>query len=163
MDSYEFQNFLWPWHQESVVAPDAEAVHLWMPAIGRNHLVNGSITVLKGSHIEGELKCYELERIDGYIVHKISDVEMEIRKQRYENVVIDISPGDVLLFHHNLMHTSNLNKSKKVRYSIICNYVNPYDEKFEIIDEVELIKKGRGSKCVNAADFVEYRDYQKLK
>jgi ectoine hydroxylase len=34
----------------------------------------------------------------------------------------ELSPGDAIFFHSNLLHTSEANKSKTRRWSMICSY-----------------------------------------
>ena len=86
------------------------------------------LKVLKGSHKVGRIghgvsntpeQTADLERI----------TELE---KRHESVYITAEPGDALFFHSNLLHSSDANKSKNSRRTLIVCFNaksnSPYKE-----------------------------------
>ena len=89
---------------------------------------NGCLKVLKGSHKVGRIghgvsdtpeQTADMERI----------TELE---KRHESVYITAEPGDALFFHSNLLHSSDANKSKNSRRTLIVCFNtksnSPYKE-----------------------------------
>jgi ectoine hydroxylase len=83
--------------------------------------------VLRGSHACGRLDHVltgEQAGADGERVEQL--------RQRLELVYVEMTPGDALFFHCNLLHRSDRNTSELSRWSMICCYNaarnNPYKE-----------------------------------
>jgi ectoine hydroxylase len=116
--------------------------------VNSNNKENGSIDVLVGSHREGVIPHYLEETEGGYNTlhireNQISDID------KYVKVTVDLKPGDVLLFHPNLVHKSNMNHSDRVRYTLTAHFLDPLDENFKLLSYNEIIRLNR-TRCINA-------------
>ena len=154
MDPPKDAKFLLNWHQESYsTIPHTNSIQMWCPLINRNDKKNGSIDVLVGSH-KKEIPHY-LERLtdDDYLSYSLPESSIE-NFHDFNKITVEINPGDVLLFHPNLIHKSNNNYSSNVRYTLTTHFIDPHDENFQLISANEAIKLNR-KRCVNAKDFLD--------
>jgi ectoine hydroxylase-related dioxygenase (phytanoyl-CoA dioxygenase family) len=160
MDPPKDTTFLLNWHQESYsTIPHTNSIQMWCPLINRNDEKNGSIDILVGSH-KKEIPHY-LERLsDNYLSYSIPEKCIE-NFHDYNKITVGINPGDVLLFHPNLIHRSNNNYSSNVRYSLTTHFIDPHDKNFKLISDDEIIRLNR-KRCVNAHDFLDEIEKDKL-
>ena len=113
------------WYHNACLYPDMASCFIMIDKATKE---NGCLKVLKGSHKAGR------------IGHRISDTPeqtadmeriIELEK-RHECVYITANPGDTLFFHSNLLHSSDANKSKEFRRTLIACFNtksnNPYKE-----------------------------------
>ena len=113
------------WYHNACLYPDMASCFIMLDKATKE---NGCLKVLKGSHKVGR------------IGHGISDTPeqtadmeriLELEK-RHECVYITANPGDALFFHSNLLHSSDANKSKEFRRTLIACFNtksnNPYKE-----------------------------------
>lgn len=112
------------WYQNGVLTPNLVSVFIAVDPATRE---NGCLQVIKGSHHCG--------RIDHVLTGEQAGAEMERVEQilkRHELVYAEMSPGDALFFHPNLLHRSDQNASEHSRWSMICCYNaksnNPYKD-----------------------------------
>jgi hypothetical protein len=112
------------WYQNGVLFPRLVSVSIAVDSATRD---NGCLQVVPFSH--------ELGRLD----HTLSgdqagaDSErVEAALERLPHVYCEMSPGDAVFFHPNLLHRSDSNRSTHPRWSMICCYNskenNPYKE-----------------------------------
>lgn len=143
------ERFTYKWHQQSYYSIfEADEVQLWAPLVDRNTKEKGTMSILMGSHKKEVL--HHIEKVpDGHIQLYIADKEVT----SYEEVHIELNPGDVIFFHQYLIHRSNHNISNKVRYSLVASYVNPFDKRFSITDTSERREYHR-KRCVNYREFM---------
>jgi len=102
------------WYQNGVLSPNLTSAYIAVDPATRE---NGCLQVIRASHTLGRIE------------HKLSgdqagaDPERVARiLERYELVHMEMSPGDVLYFHANLLHRSDQNRSDNPRWSMICCY-----------------------------------------
>ena len=113
------------WYHNACLYPDMASCFIMLDKATKE---NGCLKVLKGSHKVGRIghgvsdtpeQTADMERI----------TELE---KRHESVYITAEPGDALFFHSNLLHSSDANKSKNSRRTlIVCFNVksnSPYKE-----------------------------------
>jgi hypothetical protein len=121
----------WEWHQDygywyhnGCLLPDMGSCLI---AIDRATRENGCLQVLRGSQLIG--------RIDHGRTGDQTGADMErvnVALERLELVHVELEPGDAVLFHANLLHRSDQNRSEHPRWALICCYNtrrnNPYRE-----------------------------------
>ena len=111
---------VFPWHQDSQYYGQAtqhlHVVSLWIPLVDVAE-DNGCLYVIPGSHKWNLLKG---QRGADNKVHTLEEVE-----QRGQPVALPMRPGDILLFSNLTFHTSKLNSSNSVRWSVDLRYVAP--------------------------------------
>ena len=113
------------WYHNACLYPDMASCFIMLDKATKE---NGCLKVLKGSHRVGRIghgisdtpeQTADMERIN----------ELE---KRHECVYITADPGDALFFHANLLHSSDANKSKDSRRTLIVCFNtksnNPYKE-----------------------------------
>lgn len=113
----------WEWHQdygywyrEGFLFPDMLSV---LTALTPSTKENGCLQVIKGSHKMG--------RIDhGFAGEQVgANMErVEAAEKLMDLVYVEMSPGDTLFFHCNLLHRSDSNRSDSARWSLISAYNN---------------------------------------
>ena len=100
------------WYHNACLYPDMGSCFIMLDRATKE---NGCLKVLKGSNKVGRIghgvsdtpeQTADMERI----------AELE---KRHESVYITAEPGDVLFFHANLLHSSDANKSKDSRRTLI--------------------------------------------
>ena len=111
----------WEWHQDygywyenGVLHPNLCSVYTAVDAATKE---NGCLQVLKGSHRMGRVThvkvgdqtCADPERVAA-------------AAERLERIYCEMSPGDALFFHSNLLHRSDQNRSPHDRWALICCY-----------------------------------------
>ena len=111
----------WAWHQDygywynnGCLFPLLASC---MIAVDRATRENGCLQVLRGSH--------EIGRVDHGPVGDQTGADPErvaVAVQRLETVHCELEPGDAILFHCNLLHRSDQNKSDQPRWAFICCY-----------------------------------------
>jgi ectoine hydroxylase-related dioxygenase (phytanoyl-CoA dioxygenase family) len=102
------------WHQDNFyVQGTVETVTVWVP-FQDVPWQSGSLGIMPRSHLLGSVP-HDLRVGKRSIPAGIYD-----REVRY----VEMQAGDVLLFHSLLFHTSNLNLSDTVRYSIQIRYLD---------------------------------------
>ena len=113
------------WYHNACLYPDIASCFIMLDKATKE---NGCLKVLQGSHKVGRIghgvsdtpeQTADMERI----------TELE---KRHECVYITAEPGDALFFHSNLLHSSDANKSKNSRRTLIVCFNaksnNPYKE-----------------------------------
>ena len=113
------------WYHNACLYPDMASCFIMLDKATQE---NGCLKVLKGSHKVGRIghgmsntseQTADMERI----------TELE---KRHESVYIIAEPGDALFFHSNLLHSSDANKSKNSRRTLIVCFNtksnSPYKE-----------------------------------
>ncbi|HTW25718.1 MAG TPA: phytanoyl-CoA dioxygenase family protein [Acetobacteraceae bacterium] len=111
----------WEWHQDfgywynyGCLAPDMMSIYL---ALDRSTRENGCLQVLKGSHHLGRLNHV---REDGQT--NVESEHLEAALKRFEHAYVEMDAGDALVFHGNLLHRSDANRSGTHRWGYICSY-----------------------------------------
>jgi hypothetical protein len=103
------------WYQNGCLYPDMASVFIPLEQCDIN---NGCLQVISKSH--------KLGRID-HFKSKSQDLTIDQKRLKYilndlERIDCILSPGDILFFHCNLLHSSNINKSGKTRRVLLSCY-----------------------------------------
>ncbi len=123
----------WEWHQDygywyrnEFLFPDQ--MLSFMVAITTANKQNGCLQVIKGSHKLGRVEHGFAGQQVGASQHYV-----DLALKTMELVYVELSPGDALVFHSNLLHRSEANLSDAPRWSLISCYNRqsniPYNEK----------------------------------
>lgn len=115
------QAFVLDWHQEVHYAPkEANLVQLWAPAVTDVTLENGALRVLPGSHNGGIAKTIDFVPEFGHAQYTVVPEQVA----NYEEKIVEMKRGDVLLFDKRLIHRSGKNTSTTPRLTMISFYVS---------------------------------------
>jgi hypothetical protein len=111
----------WEWHQDygywydqGFVFPRMLSVFCALDAATRE---NGCLQALRGSHRMGRLNHVNIGAQTGADPERMRELE-----KRFERIYVEMTPGSVLFFHCNTLHTSAPNESDKHRRSFIMCY-----------------------------------------
>jgi len=111
----------WEWHQDYGYWYDQGFVFPHMisafVALDPATIENGCLNVLRGSHQLGRLSHTQVGTQTGADPTRMPSIE-----KMFERVQVQMTPGSVLFFHCNLLHTSAPNLSEQHRRSFIMCY-----------------------------------------
>jgi ectoine hydroxylase len=121
----------WEWHQDygywyhnGCLRPDLGSCLI---AIDRATKANGCLQVLRGSHLLGRIDHGKTGDQTGADLERV-----EAALKQLDLVYVEVDPGDAILFHGNLLHRSDQNRSDDPRWALICCYNtrsnSPYKE-----------------------------------
>jgi ectoine hydroxylase-related dioxygenase (phytanoyl-CoA dioxygenase family) len=111
----------WEWHQDfgywhnyGCLAPEMMSIYI---ALDKSTQQNGCLQLLKGSHNLGRLNHV---REGGQT--NVDPEYVDAATRRFESVYAEMEAGDALVFHANLLHRSDANRSDTYRWGYICSY-----------------------------------------
>lgn len=111
----------WEWHQDygywyenGCLYPDMGSC---MIAVDKATKANGCLQVLTGTHHLGRVDHVQIGSQTGADPQRV-----EAALLRHQLVYCEMSPGDAVFFHSNLLHRSDENVSDDPRWSLICCY-----------------------------------------
>lgn len=134
----------WEWHQDygywyhnGCLFPDLVSCLIAVDPATRE---NGCLQVIRGSHRMGRIEHATTGDQTGADMERV-----EAALERLEHVYIEADPGDVFMFHSNLLHRSDANRSEHPRWALICCYNakanDPYKEsrhpRYEPLDKAD--------------------------
>ena len=143
----------WTWHQDygywyhnGVIKPDLASISI---AVDPSTRENGCLQIVPRSH--------KLGRIEHTLTGNQAGADMaRVEKvlERLPVLYVELAPGDAVVFHSNMLHRSDANRSDKPRWSMICCYNvasnDPYlDEpharytKLEKVPDSAILEAGR--------------------
>jgi len=111
----------WAWHQDYGYWYDYccpfPLLASCMIAVDRATKENGCLQVIRGSHQMGRINHGAVGDQTGADPERV-----QVALDRLENVYCELEAGDAVLFHCNLLHRSDQNKSENSRWAFICCY-----------------------------------------
>ena len=107
------------WHQEKTYYSNIKkkTFHYQFPFFGKCNKSNGTMSVLEGSHTIGEILDYSYNRKHKKGVYSYIPRDIKLMKKYFKEKYLNMDLGDVCIFHENIVHRSNLNKTNKVRFA----------------------------------------------
>jgi ectoine hydroxylase-related dioxygenase (phytanoyl-CoA dioxygenase family) len=112
----------WEWHQDygywyynGCLRPDLVSCQIALDASNRE---NGCLQLVKGSHKLGRIDHVPLTDKQ----NEADPARMEHILAAHETVYAELEPGDVLVFHCNMLHRSDKNLSDNRRWTLIICY-----------------------------------------
>jgi len=163
----------WEWHQDygywyknEFLFPD-QMISI-MVAITEATQINGCLQVIRGSHKLGRV---EHGKAGEQVGASIRYVDLALKTLKL--VQVELKPGDALVFHPNLLHRSDTNRSEQSRWSLISVYNRqsnvPYNEKslscitpISVVPDASILK-AEGTGINNDADFLNKGSDESLK
>ncbi len=89
---------------------------------------NGCLQVLRGSHLMGRVDHGPIGDQTGADPERV-----QVALDRLELVPVELKPGSAVLFHCNLLHRSDQNKSENPRWAFICCYNAARNDPFKTV------------------------------
>jgi hypothetical protein len=118
------------WHQESAyTASRARSVQYWGPLLWPSSWENGSVEIAIGSHRLGQIENISRERREvGAQQFLVPDDIV----YRHDVKLVEIEPGDVIVFSCNLIHrSSDPTRQRRMKYSITGRFADASSPKFD--------------------------------
>jgi ectoine hydroxylase-related dioxygenase (phytanoyl-CoA dioxygenase family) len=122
----------WAWHQDygywyNYCCP-FPLLASCMIAVDRATKTNGCLQVIRGSHRLGRVDHKQVGEQTGADPERV-----QVALERLELAYCELEPGDAILFHCNLLHRSDQNKSDLPRWAFICCYNAARNDPFKTI------------------------------
>ncbi len=112
----------WEWHQDygywyynGCLYPRLLSC---MIALDRTDRENGCLQFLKGSHHLGRVEHVQITKEQ----NGIDPARVAAAEARLEKVHAELDPGDTVIFHCNMFHRSDQNRSERRRWTLIVCY-----------------------------------------
>ncbi len=119
-------HYLYPWHQDYLYnLGSQDSLTFWAPLVDVDD-VNGCLIVAPKSHRQGILPVIANDPLNqnknsaqSFTVARLEEVLRD-----FERVTVPMKAGDVVVFHGNLLHASQANRSGATRWSLQFRYFN---------------------------------------
>lgn len=106
-----------PWHQDAWTDLDRQPLITVWTALDPATRENGCVEVIPGSHKEGLVNP---EHNSGFLSRE--QVEARVRRDQVEH--LELAPGEVVLLHNWLLHSSDVNRSATSRRAFSVCYMD---------------------------------------
>ncbi len=120
----------WAWHQDygywynnGCLWP---AMGSCLMAVDRATRANGCLQVVRGSHRLGRIDHVKIGDQTGADPERIPPI-----LERLPLDYVELEPGSAVLFHGNLLHRSDQNKSDDPRWAFICCYNTKHNDPYK--------------------------------
>lgn len=122
----------WAWHQDygywyNFCCP-FPLLASCMIAVDRATKLNGCLQVIRGSHLMGRVEHGTVGEQTGADPERV-----QVALDRLELVYCELEPGQAILFHCNLLHRSDQNRSDHPRWAFICCYNAARNDPFKTV------------------------------
>lgn len=111
------------WHQEKSYYPNHDIINYQFAFLRSLNKNNGTMSVLEGSHLLGKISKLNYMRKHKKSTYSYVPKEIKKIKNYYKEKFIKLNVGDVCVFHENILHKSNINKTNKVRFAGVVRLV----------------------------------------
>jgi len=111
------------WYQNGCLFPDMASCMIGLDRATRE---NGCLQVLQGSQRMGRVEHGRFGQQTGADPERVAAA-----KQRFPLVYCELSPGDAVFFHGNLLHASAPNNSPNPRWTLICCYNTAHNDPYK--------------------------------
>ena len=126
------ERLLYKWHSEAHYYPKRRRFfNIWLPLFDRKSKTNWTMSFKEKSHN----KDFPFSDYQGYNQdtqnHSNYFVQYEIPSnllQDYKEHLCEVKPTDMIVFHKNLVHTSNQNISEKYSIAVVARAWDPTDD-----------------------------------
>ncbi|WP_372725379.1 phytanoyl-CoA dioxygenase family protein [Novipirellula sp.] len=123
----------WGWHQESTYDVfDGNGVNFCLPIFERATRDNGSMSVLRGSHVMGKLPFDKVKEHENGATTLVPQGIQEY-EEAFDEIVFEADPGSVVMFNRHLIHRSNPNQTPRPRITAVIRFmqIESLPESFE--------------------------------
>jgi len=104
------------WHQEKSYYDIKNTIHFQFPIISPATKNNGTMSVLKSSHNLGEIKKVKNIKFSKKSVNTFKPTNIKNIKKKFKEKFVTMKLGDVCIFNENIIHRTNKNYSKNIRF-----------------------------------------------
>jgi ectoine hydroxylase-related dioxygenase (phytanoyl-CoA dioxygenase family) len=119
-------HYLYPWHQDYLYnLGSQDSITFWSPLIDVDD-VNGCLLVAPCSHKNGALPVWAHDPLnqEKNSSRSLTIADLDEILKKHDLISLPMNAGDVVVFHGNLLHASQPNKSDATRWSLQFRYFN---------------------------------------
>ncbi|MEM9221594.1 MAG: phytanoyl-CoA dioxygenase family protein [Pseudomonadota bacterium] len=112
------------WHQDAVyygLSPADHVVRIWV-ALSPARVENGTMQFARGAHRVG-LKPHRPQPTQDNLLSRGEVVQLDV--SAYENVDVELAPGEASIHHLFMPHASGPNRSDIRRVNLVITYIAP--------------------------------------
>ncbi len=126
------ERLLYKWHSEAHYYPKRRRfLNIWLPLFDIKSKDNGTMTFKVAAH-KRDFPFTEYQGYNKDTQNKSNHfIQYEIPANllnEYKEHWCEVSPGDLIIFHKNIPHTSNQNISKKYSVAVVARVWDPTDD-----------------------------------
>lgn len=126
------ERLLYKWHAEAHYYPKRRRfINVWLPLFDAKSASNGTMSFKEGSHKQN----FPFSDYQGYGKDSENKANHFIQYEIPSNLLSDYkehwceaNPGDLVLFHKNMVHTSNQNLSDRFSVAVVARVWDPTDD-----------------------------------
>ncbi|XP_069120784.1 L-proline trans-4-hydroxylase-like [Argopecten irradians] len=140
------------WYQNGLLTPDALSVFV---AVDNCTKANGCLQILPGSHKCGRIEHKMVSGQTGADLERVAQIRTKLPL-----IHVEMTAGDALFFHSNVLHMSEPNDSDDRRWALImaynCASNNPVQHlaaPFPRYSKLEKVPNSAILECTNVSDF----------
>ncbi len=105
------------WHQEKPYYENSNTLHFQFPIMNPLNKKNGTMSVLSGSHKGGFITNVTNKKNSNKSVNSFIPKNIKNLKSKHTEKHFNMGLKDIAVFDENLVHRSNKNLSKKIRFA----------------------------------------------
>jgi ectoine hydroxylase len=113
------------WYGMGNIFPDMATIFI---AIDDATAENGCLKILEGSHKMGRL---DHENYNGPEDSGVALERLDVIKEMFPEIVVELASGDAVLFHGNMLHSSDDNNSQKSRLALLGCYNTKHNSPYK--------------------------------
>lgn len=126
------QRLLYKWHSEEHFYPKRRRfLNLWFPLFGAKTKDNGCMSIMPGSHKKqwpsADYRGYNKDT-EKAAHHFVQKEVPEYFLSEYQEHWCESEPGDLIVFHRNLVHRSNPNTTNEYSFAMVARVWTPEDD-----------------------------------
>ena len=129
MPGFKYHQDYYYWYQMGCMFPNMATCFI---ALEETTVNNGCLKFIPKSHLCGRI---EHMQYDGFSDSEADPERVEILKERFGEVEVQLNPGEVTIFHCNLLHSSEPNHSELSRLALLGCFNtksnSPISDKFD--------------------------------
>lgn len=126
------ERLLYKWHSEAHYYPKRRRfLNIWLPLFDAKSKNNGTMSFKEGSH----KRDFPFSDYQGYNKDTQNKSNFFIQYEippnllsEYKEHWCEVNPKDLIIFHKNMVHTSNQNTSKKYSVAVVARVWDPTDD-----------------------------------
>ena len=126
------ERLLYKWHAEAVYYPKRRRfINIWLPLFTQKTKKNGTMSFKQKSHLYNfPFSDYQgfNKSTEGQANHLIQYEVPENLLTKFKEHYCEVDPGDLVIFHRNLVHRSNQNISDNYSIALVARVWDPTDD-----------------------------------
>jgi hypothetical protein len=124
MPGFKYHQDYYYWYEMGCLYPDLATAFIAIDPASRS---NGCLQLIEGSHKLGRLQH---TLYDGVSDSGVDEERLAAIRERLPEVHVELDPGDVVIFHCNMLHGSDANLSDTPRLALLGCYNTKHNDPY---------------------------------